>query len=214
MREKEDESAPSRDTFFLWNVPLSPSISLSLSLLPLSLSLTMRTSLVAAAAAAAVAVAVAVGAARGVGVGAAPARHVPYVLQEMESTVRADASALENVGLSADAQSEALLKAPEVAAAIDAQTPDAVDRLIQGILEGTGKGGVVTSEFNQGGVHATIISNVNELKVTTLSTKKEELEKKTQEERRKVELREKTRKTEVAIEKVKNNEEKFKREHR
>jgi len=47
-----------------------------------------------------------------------------------------------------------------------AKTPDSVDKLIQGILDGTGKGGVVTTEFNQGGVHATIISNVNELKIT------------------------------------------------
>jgi hypothetical protein len=50
-----------------------------------------------------------------------------------------------------------------------AKTPDAVDRLIQGILEGTGKGGVVTQEFNRKGVHATIISNVNELRVQQLS---------------------------------------------
>jgi len=51
---------------------------------------------------------------------------------------------------------------------IAAKTPDAVDKLIQGILDGTGKGGVVTSEFNQNGVHATIISNVNELRITQL----------------------------------------------
>ena len=43
-----------------------------------------------------------------------------------------------------------------------------MDKLIQGILDGTGKGGVVTSEFNQNGVHATIISNVNELRITQL----------------------------------------------
>ena len=50
-------------------------------------------------------------------------------------------------------------------ARVAAKTPDSVDRLIQGILEGTGKGGVVTNEFNRDGVHATIISNVNELRV-------------------------------------------------
>jgi hypothetical protein len=49
-----------------------------------------------------------------------------------------------------------------------AKTPDAVDRLIQDILVGRGHGGVVTTDFNQGGVHATIISNVNQLKVTTM----------------------------------------------
>lgn len=142
---------------------------------------------------------------------AAPRRGVPYVLQEVQSTVKADATALQTVGLSAEAQQEAMLQDPAVIAAVNAQTPDSVDRLIQGILEGKGKGGVVTSEFNQGGVHATIISNVNELKVTQVSTKKEESEKKMQEEARKVELREKMRKTNAALEDVKNSEAQYKR---
>jgi len=53
-----------------------------------------------------------------------------------------------------------------------ARAPDAVDRLIAGILAGTGKGGVVTSEFTRGNVHATIVSNVNELKVLSVALSK------------------------------------------
>jgi len=79
-------------------------------------------------------------------------------------------SAMGTVAISADAAAEqqAILQEPGVRSALQAKTPDAVDKLIQGILDGTGKGGVVTSEFNQNGVHATIISNVNELRVTQL----------------------------------------------
>ena len=65
-------------------------------------------------------------------------------------------------------EQQAILANPDVQAVVNAKAPDAVDRLIAGILAGTGKGGVVTSEFQRGNVHATIISNVNELKVLSI----------------------------------------------
>jgi len=102
---------------------------------------------------------------------------------EMMSTL----ATLGTVAISADADAsvELILQEPEVKAALAAKSPDAVDKLIQGILDGTGQGGVVTSEFNQNGVHATIISNVNELRITQLDALQEESIKKTAEQRRK-----------------------------
>jgi len=102
-------------------------------------------------------------------------------------------SALEMMGTvavsaDADASQTAILNEPEVKAALAAKQPDAVDKLIQGILDGSGQGGVVTSEFNQNGVHATIISNVNELRITQLDGTDEELIKRTAEQRRKSDI--------------------------
>jgi len=96
-------------------------------------------------------------------------------------------NALGTVAVSADAsaEQELILQDPGVKSALAAKTPDAVDKLIQGILDGTGQGGVVTSEFNQNGVHATIISNVNELRITQIENDAEERNKAAAESERK-----------------------------
>jgi hypothetical protein len=105
-------------------------------------------------------------------------RALNHIKQQMRERSLTSLQALETVGLSAEDKNTAdvsmLLQSPEVQSAMNAETPDAVDRLIQGILEGKGSGGVVTTEFNQGGVHATIISNVNELRVTQVDHSAEE----------------------------------------
>jgi hypothetical protein len=103
--------------------------------------------------------------------------HVMASMQaEHQSSLEAALSALGTIAVSADAdaEQELILQDPGVQAALAAKTPDAVDKLIQGILDGTGQGGVVTSEFNQNGVHATIISNVNELRITQIENDAEE----------------------------------------
>jgi hypothetical protein len=107
----------------------------------------------------------------------------------------AELGAQATMAVSAEAMHEALLSQPGIRAALDSKTPDAVDRLIQGILEGRGNGGVVTSEFNQGGVHATIISNVNHLKITQVQNEKEANEKASAEQGRKQKLKELADKT-------------------
>jgi len=118
-------------------------------------------------------------------------RALARLKQQMKAKV--SLSTLDNVGVSAEAKDslevQAILNSPDVQAAMNAQTPDAVDRLIQGILEGKGSGGVVTTEFNQGGVHATIISNVNELRVTQVDNSKEERKKAADEDASKKQLR-------------------------
>lgn len=120
-------------------------------------------------------------------------RSLQRMKQHMKAKAQLSIRALETVGLSAEAKDSvevaSLLTSPDVQAAMNSQTPDAVDRLIQGILEGKGSGGVVTTEFNQGGVHATIISNVNELKVTQVDNSKEEQKKALSEAARKKEIR-------------------------
>jgi len=139
-----------------------------------------------------------------------PARDIEPVLLERATTqvetgtrvmvgagAEAALGALGTVAISADAdaEQELILQDPGVKAALAAKTPDAVDKLIQGILDGTGQGGVVTSEFNQNGVHATIISNVNELRITQVADESEQRGKAAAEADRKQAIVEKARST-------------------
>jgi len=115
----------------------------------------------------------------------------PAFLQQ-SFQVQQEIASLQTVAISAEAKAtteeQAILNNPGVQSALNSKTPDAVDRLIQDILVGKGSGGVVTTEFNKPGVHVTIISNVNQLRVTAMDNSKEENHKAVSEQKRKQEI--------------------------